>query len=159
MTVEYLAAGPPAPPRWSRTALIVVPVLLALGIAVAWAADLTRQRAQAHLESVRSSAGQQVVAGEARVLSTLAYASPMIWSAAVPESVRAGLRTLVQDTAAEVSAGLRREAEAARTTLVLPWQADQQELREQVLLQIEGELVRFDRIAADARNLADVMAG
>ena len=29
MTVGY-PAGPPAPPRWSRTALLVVPVLLPL---------------------------------------------------------------------------------------------------------------------------------
>jgi hypothetical protein len=159
MTVEYLTAGMPPPARWRGPALLVAPLLLILGVATAWGADSLRQRAQDQLEVVQASAAQRAEAGEARVLSMLAYASPMIWSTSVPEDVRAGLRALVEGSAAQVVVELRQQADAARTTIVLPWQSEQQALREQVLLQIEAERARFDRIAADARNIADVMSG
>ena len=59
---------------------------------------------QAYLGSRIGAAQDRARVGESQVLSTLQYATPMIWSASVPESVRADLRALVQASAATVRA-------------------------------------------------------
>ena len=97
-------------------------------------------------------------AGERQVQGTLAYASPMIWSSAVPEGVRDDLRALVEASAAEVSGDLAVLRERVAGTTVLPWQEPQAAARAELLALIDAQRERFDGIARDASDIDRVLA-
>lgn len=153
--MEYLGAtrAPGAGRRpWIAMAVGVLVVLLAA--AAWWANGHIARAAESRLAGLRLAAQQEAVAGEARVLSTLQYASPMIWSASVPEGVRAGLRRLVEADALRVSAALAGLDAEAEATLVLPWQEEQKGERDLVRQAIAEARVPFQRIGIDAREIA-----
>ena len=156
MSLEYLGTSK-APVR-RRALWIVLALVVALAAAGVWWTEHLRQDADLALASAAQEARDRTASGEAKVLSTLTYASPMIWSTSVPEDVRAGLRRLVEKEAAGVSSGLARLHEDVAGTIVLPWQGPQEKERDQVLALIEAERHRFDRIAADARDIGAVLA-
>ena len=162
MTVEYLATPVQPrrrPTRTGQALVLLALVLVALGALglVRWT-QATRDHANATLARVLAEAEDRATIGEASVLATLAYASPMIWSTSVPESVQAGLRGVVEARAGQIAADLAElEAEAAGVGL-LTWQGQQGLAREQVLAAVRAQRERFDRIAADARSIGQVMA-
>jgi len=158
MTVEYLATE--APPRQRHPWLvgIAITVLLAVvGGLLVWS-DHLKNEANDSLSSAVIEAQERARVGEGRVLSTLTYANPMIWSQEVPEDVRAGLRGLVETSAAEASDALTEVVEQVTGLTILPWQSAQAEARERVLDLILAERVRFDRIAIDARDIGEALA-
>jgi hypothetical protein len=149
VSLEYLGE------EQSRRFRFVLPVIVGL---VAWWSENVRRQADETLATATVQVEQDARAGQARVLSTLSYASPMIWSSEVSESVRSGLRRVVQGSASEVVDGLRAVREDVASTRVLPWQADQVRDRAAVLALVDAYLGRFEEIAGDARAIGTVMA-
>ena len=158
MTIEYLAT-PRTPTRLPRRAIIavVVAVVLVAGLFVWWT-DAVRREANETLAAALQDTSQGAKAGQARVLSTLAYSYPMIWSTSVPYGLRTGLREVVESSAGEVAADLRRVRADVAAVRVLPWQADQQVAQREVLALIDAHLARFDRMSADAASIGPVMS-
>lgn len=157
MTVEYLATKAPSRrPSW----LIGVAVLLVVAAVAGflWWSDGVRRDALQSMADAVTTAQDRARIGQGRVMSTLAYTSPMIWSASVPEEVRAGLRELVELSAADASATLSSVADEVAGLRILPWQSAQLEARDQVLDFIAAERLRFDRITEYAGNLGEVLA-
>ncbi len=158
MTIEYLATEAPPRRRWSWiTGLAVVLVIAAVAGFLVWS-DRTKSAANETLSAAVLQAQDRARIGEGQVTSTLAYASPMIWSTEVPEDVQADLRALVERSAAEAAATLTELAESVNGTTLLPWQTAQQQARDAVLGLIVAERARFDTIAADARQIGSVLA-
>ena len=158
MSVEYLATE--APPRRRPSWLIGAAVLLVV-TAVAgssWWADGVRRDANQSMADALMTAQDQARIGEGRVMSTLTYASPMIWSTTVPEAVRAGLRELVEQSAADASATLTAVAYEVSGLRILPWQSAQLAARDRVLDFIAAERVRFDQITPYAANIGEVLS-
>ena len=158
MSVEYLATK--APPRQRRSWLTGLAILLVVAAVAGFSlvSDQVRRSTNQSLSRAVLEAQDRARIGEASVLSTLRYASPMIWSQEVPQDVRAGLRALVERSAGEVAATLSELATEVRGSTVLPWQGAQAEARDRVLDLILAERARFDRIAADARQIGPVLA-
>jgi hypothetical protein len=158
VTVEYLVAGGwPRPRLYGRlVAGVIVAVLLAC--AVVWGSDKVKNDANESLSAALVGAQQQAVAGEARVVSTLSYTYPMIWSTSVSDDVRAGLRQIVQASAAEVVTSLTEMRVAAAAVRLLPWQVPQLAAQAAVLSLIDAQLRRFERIATDATVIGPVLA-
>lgn len=159
MTIEYLETkAPPRQQRWSwLTALAVVLVLAAVAGFLVWS-DQQKGAANESLSAAVFEAQERARVGEGRVMSTLTYASPMIWSTQVPEDVQAGLRALVERSATDAAAALAEIADSVAGIRLLPWQGPQQRARDAVLDLIVAERTRFDRIAADARQIGPVLA-
>jgi hypothetical protein len=154
--MEYLAvAGPPR--RWWTIAIVIGTAVIAALSLLAWDA-IVRRNADSAFASAVAQAQYRTNSGEAAVEATLAYASPMIWSAAVPEGVKSDLRALVEASAARSASQLDRIRQDAVSTTVLPWQADQQGTRERLLALIDEQRARFERIAGDARTIGEVLA-
>ena len=159
MTLEYLSTPRP-PSRRPRAALIVaIVVLVVIGGLFAWWNDSVRKNANAVLASALQDVDQRATAGQARVLSTLAYSYPMIWSTSVPDSVRAGLRAVVESSAHDVAEELRSVRADVVGVRILPWQSAQEQARVQVLGLVDAELARFDLMGRDATSIGLVMAG
>lgn len=157
---EYLGMEDrPAPRRRSVLAGIAVALVAVLVGGALWVNDHARSSANDELSSAFSEAAQQARIGEQSVISTLAYASPMIWSTQVTEDVRAGLRALVQDSAADVVARLDVVRDRAMSVRVLPWHAEQQRAKAEVLALLADQRERFAGIARDARDIDLVLAG
>jgi hypothetical protein len=155
VSLEYLGEEPTRRTRWLLPALVVLVTAVAL---VGWGTEHVRQQADETFATAVTQVQEDARAGQAKVLSTLTYASPMIWSTEVSESVRADLRQVVQGSAAQVVTGLRKVREDVATTRVLPWQGDQVADRAAVLRLVDAYLGRFEEIAADARQIGTVMA-
>lgn len=127
--LEYLGAATPDRRRAPR---VVVAGLLALAATgFLWWSDSVRTSANEQLAAAFDQAVAGAAAGERRVQGTLAYASPMIWSASVPQDGRRDLGALVEAAA------------AARAELVAL---------------IDAQRTRFDRIASDASDIDRVLA-
>lgn len=162
MTLEYLSTQRTASrrPRAALVALGLVVVVLVVIVGVfAWWNDSVRRNANVVLAAAFEDADQRATAGQARVLSTLAYSYPMIWSTSVPDSVRAGLRAVVESSAHDVAEELRSVRADVVGVRILPWQSAQEQARVQVLGLIDAELARFDLMARDATSIGLVMAG
>lgn len=153
--MEFLGDPPRRVPRW---------ITLSAGVAVAsvtliggylWYAG---NHAKEAVSQASLAAQQQAVAGQERVLSTLAYASPMIWSSLVPEGVRADLRRLVQASAADVVSQLGDQRETIANTRFFPWQDDVAQQRDEAITAIDAQLSRFRAVAHDARALSTAFA-
>jgi len=158
VTIEYLATEAPPRRRWSwATGLAVVLVLAGVAAFLVWS-DRTKDAANESLSSAVVQSQERARIGEGRVMSTLTYASPMIWSTEVSEDVRSGLRDLVEQSAADAAATLTTIADEVAGTTVLPWQTAQQQARDSVLALVLAERARFDTIAADARQIGPVLA-
>lgn len=155
--IEYLGHDRRRPrSRWWAVATLAV--IVVGGVVPIWANAIVIDRANQQFGAAFARSQQQVDIGEREVLGTLAYSQPMIWSSQWPESTRAGLRAIVQDSAAAGAARLARTRDDVAGTLVLPWQSAQRAARQRLLELIDADLERFDRIAADARAISDVMA-
>lgn len=159
VAMEYLGS----PDRERRRAPWVAGgVFLLMAVLVAgalWWADAVRARANDQLVAAFEASAARADSGERQVMGTLAYASPMIWSTAVPPEVRAGLRGLVESSAADVADDLARLGEEAAATLVLPWHEPQAAARAEVLALIAAQRDRFEGIANDASDIDLVLAG
>jgi hypothetical protein len=155
--MEYLSS-PRSPRRATGIAAGLLIVLVAGAGLFLWWSDLVQRRADESFASAVAEAQARTRVGEATVLSTLAYASPMIWSASVPDGVRSDLRTLVEASAARAADGLATARGEASGALVLPWQRTQLDTRDRVLALIDELRHRFDSIAADAAAIGRVMA-
>ena len=158
LTLEYL--GTPERGR-RRLPMIVLGVLVALAAVAAgflWWSDAVRQQANGDLVVAFGESSARAAYGERQVQGTLAYASPMIWSAAVPEDVRDDLRALVEASAADVAADLGVLRDGVAATTVLPWHEPQAEARTELLALIDAQRERFARIAADASDIDRVLA-
>ncbi len=159
MTIEYLTTDSPTRRRRSPwvsgvALLLVVAVVTAFMV---WA-DHLKSEANRQLSQAVVAAQDRARIGEGRVNSTLVYASPMIWSTEVPADVQAGLRALVEESAADMAATLTDLVDEVEGIRILPWQSAQAEARERVLEFILAERSRFDRISADAREIRAVLA-
>jgi hypothetical protein len=155
MSLEYLGEEPSRRFRWVLPAVVVLVSVVAL---LGWWSEHVRQQADETLATAVVQVQEDARAGQAKVLSTLSYASPMIWSSEVSEAVRADLRKVVQGSAADVVSGLRQVREDVASTRVLPWQGDQVADRAAVLRLVDAYLGRFEEIASDARQIGVVMA-
>lgn len=159
-TFEYLGTAETGAPR--RRPLIVGAAVAVLAIivgALLWGNDHMRTTANEELATAFRTSSQQAAAGEQSVIGTLAYASPMIWSAQVSEDVRAGLRALVQGSAADVVDRLDTVRDRVADVRILPWHAEQARAREVLLALIDDQRARFAGIARDARDIDLVLAG
>lgn len=155
--MEYLSTARP-PARGRRVAVVLTAVIVVIAVAFLWWNERVQHRADESLAAAVAEAQDRTRVGEATVLSTLAYASPMIWSASVPDGVRTDLRALVEASAARASDDLAKVRDDARRALVLPWQSGQLRTRERVLGLIDALRLRFDRIADNAAAIGPVMA-
>ena len=158
MTIEYLETKAPPRRRWSLLTGLVVVLVVAIAAAMLVWSERAKSAANQTFAQAVAEAQDRARIGEGRVLSTLTYASPMIWSTEVPEDVRAGLRSLVETSAAEAAATLSQVVESVSGATVLPWQAAQQRARDEVMALVLAERARFDEIAADAREIGRVLA-
>ncbi len=158
MTLEYL--GTSAPPRRRRSGAVGLAVLIVVAVAAGflWWSEGVRRDANRTLSHAVVEAEDLARIGEGRVLSTLAYAFPMIWSDSVPDAVRADLRGLVEESARDAGATLEALADEVGGTRVLPWQTAQLDARERVQDYVVAQEQRFERIAADAGDIGDVLA-
>ena len=157
---EYLGADEGRAPR--RGAMVAGALIAAFALLVGlalWGNDHVRSAANEDLVTAFRTANERADAGERLVISTLAYASPMIWSSQVGEDVRAGLRALVQGSAAQVVADLDEVRDQVAGIRVLPWQPAQERARGSLLALIAEQRQRFAGIARDARDIDLVLAG
>ena len=156
---EYL--GSPRAER-RRPPLIVIGALVLLAAVVAgflWWAESVREQTTVELGEVFAASVARADSGERQVQGTLAYASPMIWSAEAPGDVREGLRALVEESAAEVSSDFEALQERLERALVLPWHEDQAFARDELLGLLAAQQARFAGIAEDAADIDLVLAG
>lgn len=154
MSVEYLATerepSRHRPSPWLTVAVLVVVLLASL---VVIGSELVRRQANASMAAALQVAQDQSRIGTGSVQSTLAYASPMIWSESVSEEVRAGLREVVQDSAADVVGRLAAVRQEVDAVTVLPWQRAQLLARDRLSAHIAAQQERFARISRDARSI------
>ena len=136
----------------------VIGLLALVAAGFLWWSDSMRSSANEQLTIAFRDAVEGAAAGERQVQGTLAYASPMIWSASVPEGVREDLRALVEATAADVSADLGIVRERVAGTSVLPWHEPQAAARAELLALIDAQRARFDGIANDASDIDLILA-
>jgi hypothetical protein len=158
VTVEYLSTGDSAGLRWRRPVVVVVVLLALMASGIVWWSGRVHQQANESLGQAITDADHEARAGEAVVLSMLQYSSPLIWSTMVGEDVRAELRKVVQRSAEEVVVTLRGTRRSIDGTFVLPWDGTQREAKEALLAVVDGQLRRFERIAADASSIGSVLA-
>ena len=158
VTFEYLGAEQRPRPRWLPAAGAVAAVLALLAAGLLWWSDHVRSSAAEELAVVFADAQSRAASGERQVQGTLAYASPLIWSADVPEDVRAGLRDLVEASAADVAADLAAMRERAAGTSIWPWHREQAVAQAELVALIEAQRARFDGIAADVTDIDLVLA-
>ena len=159
MSLEYLATPHQPSRRPRRAPIVVVAVVVIVAGLFVWWSDSVRRNANDVLASSLQTADQRATAGQARVLSTLAYSYPMIWSSSVPDHVRAGLRQVVESSAADVAEELRAVRADVIGVRILPWQSAQAAARTQVLGLVDAELARFDLMGRDATSIGLVMSG
>jgi len=158
VTLEYL--GTPDRDRRRAPLVIMGAALLVAAVAAGflWWSDTVRRSANDQLVAAFTESAARAASGERQVQGTLAYASPMIWSAAVPEEVRDGLRGLVEASAADVAADLAQTRNRAAAVTILPWQEPQLEARVQLLALIDAQQGRFAGIARDASDIDMILA-
>jgi hypothetical protein len=157
VSLEYLASSPDDRRRPVILVTALVVVLAGVAVLILWWSASVKQGANERLGEALRVSSARVTSGEAAVSATLQYASPMIWSASVPEDVRGGLRVLVQDSAARVAVDLDAIRASAVEVTVLPWQGAQATARDHVIDVIDAEIARFRHIAADATAIGDVL--
>jgi len=158
VVMEYLGTRGRERRRAPVAAAVVVALIGALAAGFLWWSDSVRRSANEELLATFAESSARADAGERSVQGTLAYASPLIWSASVPESVRAGLRALVEASAAEVARDLARTRDRVAGVPILPWQQPQLAARDELLALIDAEQQRFAGIAADASDIDIILA-
>jgi hypothetical protein len=155
---EYLGTPPRQRPRWLPAAGLLAGVLVVAAAAFLWWSDSVRRSAADELSGVFAAAQARAESGERQVQGTLAYASPTIWSADVPEDVRAGLRDIVEASAADVAADLAALRAQASAATILPWHEEQRVAQQRLLDLVAAQQARFDGIAADLTDIDLVLA-
>ncbi len=118
-----------------------------------------RSSANEQLSAAFRDAVEGAAAGERQVQGTLAYASPMIWSASVPEDVRDGPEGAGRgDRRGRVREPRASSASGWPARRVLPWHEPQAAARAELLALIDAQRARFDGIANDASDIDLVLA-
>lgn len=156
--LEYLGTPAPDRRRAPYVAAAVIGLLALLAAGFLWWSDSVRHAATEELVSTFEESTARSASGERSVQGMLAYATPLIWSADVPEDVRDGLRDVVEESAAVVAGDLIGLRERAAATMVLPWQQPQLEAQAELVALIDAQQARFDGIARDARDIDRVLA-
>lgn len=159
VTFEYLGAEQRRRPRWLPAVGGVLAAVAVVVVAFLWWSDTVRQSATDELAQVFADAQARAASGERQVQGTLAYASPLIWSAEAPEDVRAGLRAVVEASAADVAAELSVLRERAAAATILPWHREQQVAQSELVDLVAAQQARFEGIAADITDIDVVLAG
>jgi hypothetical protein len=158
VTLEYLSASAPDRRRAPYVVAAVIGLLALIAAGFLWWSDSVRSSANEELLATFEESAARSASGERAVQGMLAYATPLIWSADVPEDVRAGLRGVVEESAAVVAVDLLGLRERAAATMVLPWQQLQLEAQAELVALIDAQRARFDGIARDARDIDRVLA-
>lgn len=158
LELEYLGTDGRPSRRAPRVVAAVIGLLALLAAGFLWWSDSVRSSANEALMTTFEESAARSASGERAVQGMLAYATPLIWSADVPEDVRAGLRGVVEESADVVAVDLARLREQAAATMVLPWQQPQLEAQAELVALIDAQRARFDGIARDARDIDRVLA-
>jgi hypothetical protein len=90
---------------------------------------------------------------DARIRAMVAYTSPTLQSARAPEGVRAGLRTLVQETAAERVGPLLERRAAVVDLAVRRWHGAQREARDAYVAYLDERIAVLRAMSVDLRVL------
>jgi hypothetical protein len=155
---EFLDAEPRRRGRRLSVVDVVIASVAVVVVAFIWWVDRVGQAAADELALVFADTQARAASGERQVQGTLAYASPMIWSAEAPEDVRAGLRGIVEASAAEVAADLGTLRDRAAAVTTLPWHDEQRVAQSEVLDLVAAQQARFEAIAADVTDIGLVFA-
>jgi hypothetical protein len=138
---ELLEHGPAEPARrWTRRRRLAVGAAVVL-LAVAVAADRW-----VHAGEVRSARANLAAAEQAAdhadglLQSTFQYTSPLIVSTRASDQVRAGLRALVMQSAADGAAELRAVRRSVTASRVLPWHGDVRRSKEATLAFLDAKI-------------------
>ena len=147
---EVLEHGSAEPHRrWSRRrwlALVVVVTLVALTTAAdRWVHAREVRVARANLALAQLTADH----ADGLLQSTFQYSSPLIVSTRASDEVRAGLRALVMQAAADGAAELRAVRTSVAETSALPWHTDVRRSREATLAFLDAKIAF---LAAGARD-------
>lgn len=137
--------------RWWAGLLVAL-----LVVTVAGATELDqrdRNREFAVLLGQVSRAQSAVRYSDARIQSMVQYTSPQLTSARAPDRVRASLRQLVQQTAADRVAPLRIRRDAVARLSVRRWHGEQRRARDTYLAYLDGRIAFLQAVAADLRAL------
>jgi hypothetical protein len=138
---ELLEHGPVGSPRrWSRRRWLAAVAVVAL-LALATAADRW-----VHADEVRVTRANLALAqltadhADGLIQSTFQYSSPLIVSTRASDQVRAGLRALVMQSAADGAAELRTMRSSVMASRVLPWHGDVRRSREATLAFLDAKI-------------------
>ena len=137
--------------RWWAGLLVALLVVTAAGATELDQRD--RNREFAALLGQVSRAQSAVRYSDARIQSMVQYTSPQLTSARAPDRVRASLRQLVQQTAADRVAPLRIRREAIARLSVSRWHGEQRRARDTYLAYLDGRIAFLQAVAADLRAL------
>lgn len=159
VTLEYVGTDRAPRPRWHGIAGAALVLVVLAVVGVLWWSDAVRRSAVESLSSGYVDAVAIAGAGERSVQGTLAYASPMIWSASVSEDVRSSLRSLVESSAADVAVELTALRADVAATRLLPWHEEQRGARDALLALVDAQVARFAGIAEDVSDIDLVLAG
>ena len=158
VTYESLDAEPRRPPRRLSMLDGILVAVAVVVVAFLWWSDRVGQAAADELAQVFAETQARAASGERLVQGTLAYASPLIWSADAPDEVRTGLGDIVEASAGDVAEDLAALRERAAAVSVLPWHRLERVARAEVLEFVAAERSRFAAIAADVRDMGLVLA-
>lgn len=151
---ELLEHGSAEPPRrWSlRRRLVVAAVVGLLALAVGadrWVDADEVRTARANLAAAEQAADH----ADGLLQSTFQYSSPLIVSTRASDEVRAGLRALVRQAAADGAAELRAVRTSVAGTRVLPWHTDVRRSREATLAFLDAKIAFLAAGASDYNQL------
>jgi hypothetical protein len=149
--MEYLAAGRSPVP--GRLVAIAVALVAALALGAVAATTILADRARTAIGTSLAAADEQSRAGAASVRGTVAYAEPLVWSASVPDDVRASLQRVVREDAARVAGMLAGLADDLGGAVLLPWQGTERAERDAAVARILSLAEPFALVARDVRNL------
>jgi hypothetical protein len=147
-----LTGGGAASRRWWPAALVVVLVIVSAAVAIG-ADQRSRAREFSALLVQVTRAQTSITYSQGRIQSMVGYTSPQLTSARAPERVRAGLRKIVQDAAADRVGPLRTRRAAVAGLPVHGWHHEQRHARDAYLDHVDQQLGFVQAVAADLRAL------
>lgn len=136
-------------PRWLLPA-----VLLTIVAAVLVGLDQRERGREAEVLLTRVTTAQSSIRyADARVRSMVAYTSPQLLSATAPDRVRASLRSLVMEAAAQQLGTLRERRQAVAAVPVAAWHGGLREARDAYLDYLDERIAVLQEISVDLRAL------
>jgi hypothetical protein len=149
---------PPVPPPrgdrrrrrrwWVASAVVLLVVLTLFGVD-----QRSRYRENDALIDQVSGTQSALAYADGRIGSAVQYTRPALTSAAVPESVRAGLRAIVQKEAAARVAPLLTRRQALADVPVRSWHHDQVRAKTAYAAYLDARIAAYRAISVDLRVL------